>query len=105
MRAYKFSECAAKVKPDNEITRLLEKAMSRHTLVRAEKDRIAEICYGPFGNGSATYKLSGWAWVLWSCLSKYVVEGPNGHLQYCYAADKTALRKTLPSVKRIIKVW
>ena len=102
MAAFKFSRTAREKKPDNEITRLLEKAMALQSLNRQEKNRIAEICYGTFGSRFAGYKLAGWCWYLHGCLNQYVVEFNYGHLQYHWAADKTALRKVLRGVKKII---
>ena len=96
MVAYKFSECAQPVKPDNDITRLLEKAMRGESLDREEKDRIGNLFYGIFGSQSATYKLAGWAWNLSGSLRRILVSyrGANTFHPY-YAPDKTALRKAL----------
>lgn len=102
MKAYVFSECATKEKPDTDTTRLLEKAMDGAELTRQEKDKIADICYGIFGSQFAGYRLAGWQWDLRHCLNKYVVESSFGDLHYYYAPDKTSLRKALRFVKRII---
>lgn len=96
MIAYKFSECAQSVKPDNDITRLLEKAMRKEPLNREEKDRVGNLLYGTFGSQAGTYKLAGWAWNLRSCLRRILVQfrwGVTFHPYY--APDKTALRKAL----------
>ena len=103
MKAYKFSETATTKKPDNDNTRLLEKAMDFKPLSRKEKDRIAEICYGTFGSHFAGLRLMGWEWDLHDCLQKFVVEFTYGHLQYFHAPDKTSLRKVLSNIERIIK--
>jgi len=95
--AYKFSECARLVKPDNDITRLLEKAMRKERLSREEKDRIGNLLYGTFGSQAATYKLAGWAWSMSGCLRRILVKFKWGVTFHpYYAPDKTALRKVLP---------
>jgi len=94
--AYRFSECAQPIKPDNDITRLLEKAMRKESLNREEKDRIGNLLYGIFGSHSATYKLAGWAWSMSGCLRRILVRfnWDNTFHPY-YAPDKTALKNAL----------
>lgn len=96
MGAYKFSSCAREEKPDNDLTRLLEKAQSGAELARDEKDRIGNILYGLFGSHSATYKLAGWAWSMSGCLHRILVRFIwDDTFHPYYAPDKTALRKAL----------
>jgi len=96
MEAYKFSSCAREEKPDNDLTRLLEKAQSGAALTRDEKDRIANTLYGLFGSHSSTYKLAGWAWYMGSCLRRILVNYSwDSNFQPYYAPDKTSLRKAL----------
>ena len=104
MHAYKFSNCASAEKPDNEMTRLLEKAQDEKPMARAEKDRIANILYGTFSGHSSTYRLAGWAWGMAQCLRRILVSYnyDRGHFETYYAADKTALRGVLSSVNELV---
>lgn len=97
MEAYRFVSHAKEEKPDNDTTKLLEKAQSGEALTREEKDRIAEILWGTFGSHSSTYKLAGWAWPMRDCLPRILVNhGWDNHFIPYYAPDKTSLRKALP---------
>ena len=106
MMAYKFSECGTDKKPDTDITRFIEKVQTGVHLSRAEKDRIAEICYGTSGSGFAGYKLLGWKWDLTEVLNEYIVEFLYSHFQSYHTPDKTSLRKAIAfhGIKRIITV-
>ncbi|MBA7709948.1 hypothetical protein ES703_118874 [subsurface metagenome] len=96
MGAYKFSSCAREEKPDNDQTRLLEKAQSGALLTREEKDRIASLLYGLFSVHGATYKLAGWAWSMSGCLRRILVNYKyDRQFEPYYAPDKTSLRKAL----------
>lgn len=96
MVAYKFSTSARDTKPDNDITRLLEKAMRGESLNREEKDRIANQLYGTFGSQSSTYKLAGWAWSMSGYLRRILVRfNWDNNFHPYFAPDKTALRKAL----------
>lgn len=94
--AWKFSECAAVEKPDNETTRLLEKAQAGKRLSREEKDRVANILYGPFRSQSSQYQLAGWQWDMHKCLARFLVQFTHDRAFHpYYAPDKTSLRKAL----------
>ena len=97
MQAYKFASTATATKPDNDITRLLEKAIRKEKLSREEKDRIANILYGLFSGYGATYRLAGWAWYMADCLPRILVSNTWSPQQFdaYYAPDKTSLRKAL----------
>lgn len=96
MPAWKFSKTAAAEKPDNEITRLLEKAQSGSSLTREEKDRVSNILYGLFGAASSSYQLAGWEWDMWEYLPRFLVQYKGDrHFWPYYAPDKTSLRKVL----------
>ena len=96
MAAYRFVSHAKEKKPDNDITRLLEKAQSGEALIREEKDRIAGILWGLFGGHSSTYKLAGWAWPMRDCLPRILVNYRwDNHFEIYHAPDKTSLRKAL----------
>ena len=103
MFAYKFSKCATAEKPQTENTELLEKAMRNEALSRQEKDRIAEILYGLFGDHGSTYRLAGWAWHMSGVLPRILVRHTWDN-SFCphYAPDKTALRKVLYSVAEMV---
>lgn len=93
----KYPDGRTDVKPDNEITRLLERVMADNgtdNLTRAEKDRVANILYGVMGAGGSTYKLGGWAWPMGMCLPIILVRCYGNWSEY-YAPDKTSLRKAL----------
>lgn len=99
MTPYIFSECAVPVKPDTEITKLLEKCGDgvRYVfLTREEKDRIAEILYGLFGSHSSVYKLHGWAWPMHRVLRKFLIQFKYDSAYHpFFAPDKTSIRKAL----------
>ena len=96
MEAYRFVPYARAEKPDDDTTRLLEKAIRGESLNRQEKDRIGEILYGLFGSHGPTYKLAGWAWNMASCLPRILVQYKYDRCFWPhYAPDKTALRKAL----------
>jgi hypothetical protein len=96
MTAYKFVPYARETKPDNETTRLLEKAQQSEELTREEKDNIADTLYGIFGSHSSTYKLAGWAWYMGNCLPRILVRfNYDTEFRPYYAPDKTSLRKAL----------
>lgn len=98
MGAYKFVTWDVPPKPDNEITRLLEKAQRKELLSRQERDRVAELLYGLFGGHGPIYKLAGWAWDMSTHLPRILVSfrWDGGRFESYYAPDKTALRKALP---------
>lgn len=96
MNAYKFSSCAREIKPDNELTRLLEKTQAGTVLTRDEKDRVANTLYGLFSSHGSTYKLAGWAWNMSMCLPRILVRFDyDNYFSPYYAPDKTSLRKAL----------
>jgi hypothetical protein len=88
-------------KPDNNITRLLERAAAG--LTRTEKDQVAELLYGLFGAQSSTYKLGGWAWPMRSVLPRFLVNMRGHGWQEYYAPDKTSLRRVLSGVLEIVQ--
>lgn len=103
MFAYKFSSTAMAEKPDNELTRLLEKAQDYDALSREEKDRIANILWGIFGSHSSTYRLAGWAWGMSTCLRRILVRHTyDSHFSIYFAPDKTSLQKCLHQVKEMV---
>lgn len=77
MIAHKFSESAAEVKPDTELTRLLERAGDGSALTRIEKDMIMKSLYGMFGSGSYYYRLAGWEWSIRE-FPEYIVQDKYG---------------------------
>ncbi len=97
MEAYKFASTATATKPDNNITRLLEKAIRKEKLSREEKNKIANLLYGILGSNGHTYRLAGWAWYMADCLPRILVSFTWNHQQFdtYYAPDKTSLRKVL----------
>ena len=105
MGAYKFSKTATEVKPDTPTTRLLEKAQDGQHLTRTEKDEIARVLYGVFGNHGSTYKLGGWAWPMAGFLKCILVEFTYefGTYKAYYAPDKTSLRKVLGQVSCMVE--
>ena len=96
MQAYKFASTATATKPDNDITRLLEKAIRKEKLSRGEKDRIGRILYGIGSNHSPHYRLAGWEWYMADCLARILVRFAwSDGFHIFYAPDKTSLRKPL----------
>ena len=103
MFAYKFVEWDVPPKPDNDRTRLLEKAQDGGELTRKEKDEIADILWGLFGAMSSTYKLGGYAWPMNDCLKRILVRHTyNSYFDTYYAPDKTSLRKCLFNVAEMV---
>lgn len=104
MAAYKFSDTARREKPDNDRTKLLDKAMSQQKLTRREKDDIAGMLYGILGAMSSTYKLAGWAWPMHQVLPRILVSFTyeKGVFHSYYAPDKTSLRKVLSDVSEMV---
>jgi hypothetical protein len=104
MKPYKFSKTASEQSPKTDRTLFLESIEKGTVLSRDQKDSLAEIFYGVCGSGFAGYKLSGWCWDMSNLLPEYIVEFSYGGFQSYFAGDKTALRKTLGNIKRIIEV-
>jgi hypothetical protein len=109
MNAYKFVKGAREIKPATLITALLERAqdkerLSQLSLIREEKDKIADVLYGTFSSNSSTYKLLGWAWPMAPYLKRILVSFTYepGKFSTYYAPDKTSLRKVLGSVHEMI---
>ena len=102
MEAYKFACTAREEKPDNDTTRLLEKADGA-PLTRQEKDSIAETLWGVFGSHSPVYKLAGWAWNMRFVLPRILVKHTyDNSFSIYYAPDKTSLRKVLHNVEEMV---
>ena len=101
--AYKFVRWDVPPKPDNNRTRLLEKAQDKEPLTREEKDQIANILWGTFGANSSTYRLGGWAWPMSDCLQRILVQHTyDSGFDVYYAPDKTSLRKVLDHVREMV---
>lgn len=99
----KYEDGRTDVKPDTEITRLLERAASGARLARTEKDRVASVLYGLFGSQSSTYKLGGWAWPMGACLPRFLVKLRHYGWVERYAPDKTSLRRAVRGVLEIVE--
>lgn len=103
MYAYKFSSTATTEKPDNDTTRLLEKALRKEALTREEKDKVANILYGTCSGHSCAYKLSGWVWHMYEVLPRILVRHRHDECFWPYRApDKTSLRKALYGVGEMV---
>lgn len=103
MLPYKFTSGAVDVKPDNDITRLLEKAATDKKLTRIEKDRIAQILYGVCGAHNSIYRLHGWAWPMCECLPRILVNFKYDNVFHpYYAPDKTSLKKVMCDIREMI---
>lgn len=103
MSAYKFVKWDVPPKPDNETTRLLEKAQDFDDLTREEKDKVANTLWGLFGSQSSTYKEMGWAWPMHNCLKRILVRHTfDNHFSVYYAPDKTSLRNCLHQVAEMV---
>ena len=103
MQAYKFASTATATKPDNNITRLLEKAIRKENLSREEKDKIANLLYGIWGSKGPIYRLAGWAWNMKDCLPRILVLFAwSDGFHIFYAPDKTSLRKLLTETNGVI---
>ena len=88
-------------------TTLCERVWDEKPLSRDEKDRIAQMLYGPCGSQGPVYKQAGWAWDLRDAphMRAFLVSFRDDLRTYrvYYAPDKTSLRRTLTRVVRIIE--
>lgn len=103
MNAYKFAH-HANVKdtpPDNEVTRLFDKAFGDEPLTEEEADTITMRLYGVMGAGGSDYKLAGWCWPMYQAkqMKRILVafKYERGTFRTYYAPNKKALRKALKS--------
>lgn len=96
--AYKFAHHDRVPAEPPEVDPAIDKAFGDDPLTREEKDRLARICFGLFGAGSAIYRRGGWAWPLWLAkqIRRILVREPHeGVWRTYYAPDKTSLRRAL----------
>lgn len=109
--AYKFAHHAnvKDVPPENEITRLFDKAFGDEPLTREEMDAIAERMHGTFGCGNL-YKSAGWCWPLYRAkqMQRLLVtrKYDDGRFHTYYAPDRESLKKAIAGsgLREIIKV-
>lgn len=102
---FAFHNGVKPVPPECEAKQFHDKLTNHQPLSRQEKDRLAEILYGLFGQHRPIYKMGGWAFDFTDLLPCILVRSEfSSSWGEFYAPDKTSLRKALKTKQPMVVV-
>lgn len=90
----------------NKYTTILEKAEKGDCLTRSEKDVIFnELVANSYNFNGQTFMLGGYYHNFSGLLNSYIVEYKDGRIEKYYSFDKTAIRNSFYTNRKIFKIY